>query len=97
MRTAILPHVVSVSGAEIYIAAARMGLGLMQALRYHVQDDFDRGELVHVLPAYPPTSSPVCLLYPRNRQLSPRMRVFMDWLIAEFEAPIAGELQVHAK
>lgn len=97
VRTTILPHVVSVSGAEIYIAAARMGLGLVQAPRYHVQDDFDRGELVHVLPTYPPTPSPVCLLYPRNRQLSPRVRVFMDWLIAEFEAPTAAELQVHAK
>jgi DNA-binding transcriptional LysR family regulator len=26
------------------------------------------------------------LLYPRNRQLSPRVRVFIDWLIRAFDA-----------
>ena len=33
-----------------------------------------------------PTSTPASLLYPRSRQLSPRVRVFVDWLIAEFAA-----------
>jgi DNA-binding transcriptional LysR family regulator len=27
---------------------------------------------------------PVSLLYPRNRQLSPRVRVFIDWLMRAF-------------
>jgi hypothetical protein len=26
------------------------------------------------------------LLYPRNRQLSPRVRVFIDWLMQAFDA-----------
>jgi DNA-binding transcriptional LysR family regulator len=26
----------------------------------------------------------VSLLYPRNRQLSPRVRVFIDWLVKVF-------------
>jgi DNA-binding transcriptional LysR family regulator len=37
------------------------------------------------LPQNPPTPSPVSLLYPRNRQLSPRVRVFMDWLTRRFD------------
>jgi DNA-binding transcriptional LysR family regulator len=38
------------------------------------------------LPDYPPTPSPVSLLYPHNRQLSPRVRVFIDWVTATFAA-----------
>lgn len=32
-----------------------------------------------ILPDHPPTRTPVSLLYPRSRQLSPRVRVFIDW------------------
>jgi len=30
--------------------------------------------------------APVTLLYPRSRQLSPRVRVFIDWVAALFRA-----------
>ncbi|MBB4571852.1 DNA-binding transcriptional LysR family regulator [Rhizobium lentis] len=33
---------------------------------------------------FPLTPTPVSLLYPRNRQLSPRVRVFIDWLVKVF-------------
>ena len=73
----------SVNGADSYAAAARLGLGLIQAPRYRFEDDLRRGTLVTVLPDYPPSPSPVSVLYPRNRQLSPRVRVFIDWLVRE--------------
>ena len=79
-----LPATVSVNGAESVVAAARLGLGLIQVPRYHVEDDLGRGTLVHVLADYPPSPTPVSLLYPRNRQLSPRVRVFIDWLVRAF-------------
>jgi len=37
-----------------------------------------------VLADYRPSSTPVSLLYPHNRQLSPRVRVFIDWVTKEF-------------
>jgi len=86
VRERLLPHAVSVAGAEMYIATARLGLGLVQVPNYRVQDDLARGILVEVLPRFPPTPSPVYVLYPQNRQLSPRVRVFIDWLSAEFAA-----------
>jgi len=85
IRSAMLPATVSVNGAESFVAMARLGLGLMQVPRYHVEDDFLRGTLVPVLEDFPPPPSPVSLLYPRNRQLSPRVRVFIDWLTRTFE------------
>jgi DNA-binding transcriptional LysR family regulator len=40
--------------------------------------------MVQVLSSYPPPTVPVSLLYPRNRQLSPRVRVFIDWVLRAF-------------
>jgi DNA-binding transcriptional LysR family regulator len=40
---------------------------------------------VEILSSTPPPSAPVSLVYPRSRQLSPRVRVFLDWAAGEFE------------
>jgi DNA-binding transcriptional LysR family regulator len=85
LRKITLPATVSVNAAESFVAAARLGLGLIQVPRYHVEDDLKRGTLVQVLASYPPSLTPVSLLYPRNRQLSPRVRVFVDWLVRAFD------------
>ncbi|MBB3541212.1 MULTISPECIES: LysR family transcriptional regulator [unclassified Rhizobium] len=79
-----LPAPVTVNAAESFMSAARLGLGLIQVPRYHAEKDLFDGTLVHVLPDFPPTETPVSLLYPRNRQLSPRVRVFIDWLVKVF-------------
>jgi DNA-binding transcriptional LysR family regulator len=86
VRELRLPAMVSVNGAESLVAAARLGLGLIQVPRYHVEDDLKRGTLVAVLPDCPPSPTPVSLLYPRHRQLSPRVRVFIDYVLREFGA-----------
>lgn len=79
-----LPVTVAVNAAESFVAAARLGLGLIQVPRYHVERDLHEGRLVEVLESCCPTPTPVFLLYPRNRQLSPRVRVFIDWLAGVF-------------
>src|SRR5580698_8716467 len=84
VREMTLRATVSVNGAESLVAAARLGLGLIQVPRYHIEDDLKRGTLIAVLPDYTPSPTPVSLLYPRNRQLSPRVRVFIDWMTRAF-------------
>jgi DNA-binding transcriptional LysR family regulator len=79
-----LPAMVAVNGAESLVAASRLGLGLIQAPLYHVESDLERGTLVAILQHCPPSPTPVSLLYPHNRQLSPRVRVFIDWLVRAF-------------
>jgi DNA-binding transcriptional LysR family regulator len=79
-----LPAPVTVNAAESFMSAARLGLGLIQVPRYHAENDLATGTLVHVLRDFPLTETPVSLLYPRNRQLSPRVRVFIDWLVKVF-------------
>ncbi|HCT7987620.1 TPA: LysR family transcriptional regulator [Serratia liquefaciens] len=83
-RQVTLPCTVSVSASESLVAAARMGLGIIQVPRYHLRDSLDNGSLLPLLPQFPSTPMPVSLLYPRNRQLSPRVRVFIDWFSKVF-------------
>ncbi len=77
----MLPARVLVGGADTSAAAARLGLGLIQAPRYRFDDDLASGVLVEVLAEFPPTPTPLAVLYPSNRQMSPRVRVFVDWLV----------------
>ncbi|MBF0889582.1 MULTISPECIES: LysR family transcriptional regulator [Gluconobacter] len=77
----MLPTQLLVSGAETSAAAARQGFGLAQAPRYRFIDDLANGRLIEVLPDFPPTPTPLSVLYPSNKQLSPRVRVFVDWLV----------------
>ena len=76
-----LPARVLVTGADTSAAAARLGLGLVQAPRHRFAADLAAGALVEVLAAHRPTPTPLSVLYPSKRQLAPRVRVFTDWLI----------------
>jgi DNA-binding transcriptional LysR family regulator len=74
----------SVTGPESYLLATRLGLGLAQMPHFHIAEDLKRGSLVPVLANCSPPSAPVSLMYAQNRQLSPRVRVFSDWLAQQF-------------
>ncbi|MDH6148356.1 MULTISPECIES: LysR family transcriptional regulator [Paraburkholderia] len=83
----VLPSAVSVSGAELYTGAALAGLGIVQVPRYRVDGELAAGRLRVILADYPPPPMPVSVLYPQNRQLSSRVRVFAQWL-REIFAPV---------
>jgi DNA-binding transcriptional LysR family regulator len=74
----------SVNGTESFLASALLGFGLVQMPRFHAEKPLADGTLVQVLSNYTPPSVPITLLYPRNRQLSPRVRVFIDWTMRLF-------------
>lgn len=81
----LMESIVSVSGADLYTSAALAGLGLVQVPRYRVAMELAAGTLVPVLENFPPPPMPVSVLYPQNRQLSSRVRVFAEWLRIIFE------------
>ncbi len=84
VRYITLPARVTVNNSDTVMDLARRGFGLMQAPRYHLQRHVDDGTLVEVLPDFPPPPTSLCALYPQNRQLSPRVRVFIDWVVRIF-------------
>lgn len=75
----------SVFGAEIYSASAVAGLGIIQCPHYRMAELIERGVMREILTDTPPPPMPVSVLYPHNRHLSPRVRVFVDWLSEIFE------------
>lgn len=76
---------ITVNDAESYVTCALRGCGLIQLPRFHVEDALRDGRLVEVLGDWPSTGLPVSAMYPLHRQLSPRVRVFVDWVAKVYE------------
>jgi DNA-binding transcriptional LysR family regulator len=91
VRQVTLPSTVTVTAAETNVASACLGLGLIQAPRYRVTSELANGALVEVLADFPPTPLPVHVLYSHTRQLSPRLRVFIDWMAEQFRERLESE------
>ncbi|MFB9947408.1 LysR family transcriptional regulator [Rhizobium puerariae] len=84
VRYVTLPGRLTVNNSDTLVDLARRGFGLIQAPRYRLQRDVDEGLLVEVLAGFLPPPTPLSALYPQNRQLSPRVRVFIDWVARAF-------------
>ena len=81
VREVTLPARITTDNTEAYMAAALAGLGLIQAPLHGLADHLRRGELVEVLPDYRPAPSLMSVVYPHNRHLSGKVKVFADWLV----------------
>lgn len=85
-----LPKVVAVNSSAGYFAACEAGYGLIQAPRYHALRQLAEGTLVQVLPDVAVPKMALTALYPPHRQLSQRVRVFVDWLVQLCARPGTG-------
>jgi len=86
VRTLSVRSRVSVGSSEAYLGANLAGIGLAQIPRPGIEALLERGELVEVLPEWRPPAMPVSIVYSHNRHLSPRVRVFVDWLAERMAA-----------
>jgi DNA-binding transcriptional LysR family regulator len=96
VRELQMPGELTVNNADAYVSACEAGFGLIQVPRYHVERQLAEGRLVQVLSEYPLPLWPISAVYPPHRQLSPRVRVFIDWVIEVLhgEADLHGEWMV---
>jgi len=83
-RSVIVPASISVSCLESALTNARNGLGLVQLPAFVAEADIARGKLVQILTEFPPPSVVISLLYARDHQLAPRIKIFLDWAVREF-------------
>ena len=81
VRLVDLPKRLAVNSAEGYLAACVAGSGLVQTPHYHVAQLVREWRLQEVLRDCLPPRLALTALYPHHRQLSPRVRVFVDWLV----------------
>jgi LysR family transcriptional regulator for bpeEF and oprC len=78
------PGIVSVNEWSAHLACGVQGFGIIQTGRFAALPHMQKGELVEVLPEYRPAAVPISLLYLQNRQLSPKIRAFSDWVAELF-------------
>ena len=90
VRLPYLPKRLAVNSAEGYLAACVAGYGLVQTPHYHVAQLLREGRLQEVLSDCLPPRLALTALYPQHRQLSPRVRVFVDWLVELCARPASG-------
>ncbi|MCT7377053.1 LysR family transcriptional regulator [Chelativorans salis] len=76
--------VLSVNDAMTYMTAVRAGMGVAQAPRFMVEDAFRDGTLQPVLTEWNRDAMPIYVVFPPNRHLSNKLRVFVDWVAALF-------------
>lgn len=63
------------------ITLLRHGAGLVQTLRFMVEDELHAGTLVEVMPHCAGSTRAVSLLYPHRRALPLRVRAFVDFIV----------------
>lgn len=76
VRPALLAH-----NTETLRAAARAGVGVTALPLWMVSDLLGSGELVQLLPDHPLPESGVYAVYPSNRLMTPKVRLFVEQLV----------------
>jgi LysR family transcriptional regulator, regulator for bpeEF and oprC len=76
---------IAVNDAEAYLSCGVKGAGLIQPPRFMALPYLQSGELIEVLPQWKPLPMPISAVYPHNRHLSQKVRVFVDWAAELFE------------
>jgi len=74
------------AAAAVEACAAGLGFGLF--LAYQVEQEVRARRLEIVLREFEPPPIPVSLVYAEARLLSPRLRVFLDWMKARLREPV---------
>jgi len=76
---------VATNDSEAYLAAGLAGLGIVQLTHGMVSQHVAEGRFVQVLREWTIDPLPLYAMYPRNRHLSAKVRVFVEW-VAELVA-----------
>jgi LysR family transcriptional regulator for bpeEF and oprC len=67
-----------------YLAAAEAGLGVAQIPAFVLKDAMERGSLELLLGDWFSEPAPLSVVYPENRHLSNKIRVFVEWVAETF-------------
>jgi len=68
------------TNADMYVAFCEAGLGLIQVPPTAIADALADGRLVEVLPHIPGGTIPMAVVYAHRRNLTPRVKAFVDWM-----------------
>ena len=79
-----LPAHFAVNNSDAYLIAGLSGLGIMQIPTFTLAGYFESGQLALVLEDWLSDPIPLHVVYPQNRHLSAKVRVFVEWIAELF-------------
>jgi DNA-binding transcriptional LysR family regulator len=82
VREVQVRSVLSSDHAEVVHGWALMGHGITLKALWDIEDDLKAGRLVEVLAPFSASEVNVYVLYPSRTHLPPRVKVFIDFLLA---------------
>jgi DNA-binding transcriptional LysR family regulator len=86
------PSKLLISDPEVILDAALLHMGIARMGRHHAYEALQRGDLVEVLARqHVPGDASMAVFYPHRAGLAPRVRVLVDFLMAQF----AGHAALH--
>lgn len=75
----------AVNDADAYVMCGVNGAGIVQAPLFMLAPHLESGELKEILTPWKVRSMPLSAVYPHNRHLAPKVRVFVEWVAEIFE------------
>jgi LysR family transcriptional regulator for bpeEF and oprC len=75
-----MPGMVALNDSNAYVVAGISGLGIIQMTDYLLDKYVADGSLVRIMPDWITDPIPVHVVYPQNRHLSAKVRVFVEWV-----------------
>lgn len=83
-------HRIGVNESNAHLAAAIAGMGIIQTFTYSIKQELKQGSLVEILHEWRPPVYPFHVVYPQNRHVTHRLRVFIAWLVEVFPEAVKG-------
>jgi LysR family transcriptional regulator for bpeEF and oprC len=74
------PASLAVNDSTAYMTAGLQGLGMIQMASYMIEPMLAAGKMQLVLEDWSSVPLPVNIVYPQNRHLSAKVRVFVEWM-----------------
>ncbi len=81
-----MPGVIALNDSNAYVQAGLAGLGVIQMTDYLLDRHVGDGRMVQVLGDWSTDPLPVHIVYPQNRHLSAKVRVFVEWVAELFDS-----------
>lgn len=78
------PEKMKIDSSDAILASAISGFGIIQLPTYLTKKTIDQGQLIPLLEEYTIAAEPIRIIYPSKKHLSPRIRMFIDFLIEQW-------------
>jgi len=88
-----LPGAIALNDSNSYMQAGLAGLGVIMTADYLLREHLDSGRLVPIMTDWVTDSIPIHVVYPQNRHLSAKVRVFVEWVADLFASHPAMRLR----